>query len=506
MDFRNLITRAATQLSRLAPQRVSSEGWQNAVQAAVAVAPPPLPKAPNGVQSVPGYRTRLEPMATAILRSSSQAQTLDRVADLRSKVNDYTLIRAITTNSPEISASVSLTLRTAITKNYSVIARTMDGQVDAAATEMAHQMLRRLTFLGSADASFGAQQGLQSLSETLALDMIHSGAMALEVSLDKQRIPASFNPVAVKTLVFYEEENSFRVVQRIGGVDINLDIPTFIYVALDQVVTEAYPTSMLVSVVQAVMADLDFNNDMRRSLKRAVLPRMNSVIDSEKFRKNTPPEIAADPDKYAEYQNAAIAAVSGVINGLNPEDALVSFDYVSHSYVDGGHDPSAVIERVQKVLNAKLVAGSKAMPVTLGFAATSGASSAESLLFLKHCEGVQKKLNECYSRALTVAIRVMGIDGYVEFEYDEPNLKPNEELEAFKAMKQSRVLELLSLGLMTDEEACLRLTGHLPPAGAPKLQGTMFKYGQAETKNPASNTSNATEKALTPKTPTSPKS
>ena len=467
----------------------------------------PLPKAPKGPQALPGYRTRIEVNTSPILKTSVKSATLDRVSDLRNQVDDYATLRTIMKHSPEMSSALSQALRAGIPEEFTLIGRDMDGQVDAEVTGLAHELLRRLTFMGAADGSFGAQQGLQSLSETLAIDMQLTGAMALEVALDKARIPASFNPVAVKSLRFYEEDNAFRVVQLIGGQEIDLDIPTFIYVSMDQAVTEAYPTSPLTASVQPVLSDLDFNNDMRRALKRAVLPRMTSIIDSEKFRKNTPPEILADPEAYAKYQNETINTVQSVINGLNPEDAIVSFDFITHAYVDGGHDPSTVIERVQKVINAKLVSGAKTLPVTLGFSSTSSASSSESLLFVKHCDAIRRKLNEAYSRALTVAVRLMGKDGYVEFVYDTINLRPEDELEAFKTMKQSRILELLSLGMITDEEACLKLTRHLPPAGMPKLSGTMFRTGSTGVNpNPTSNTANATEKALSPETPINPKS
>lgn len=101
----------------------------------------------------------------------------------------------------------------------------------------------------------------------------------------------------------------------------------------------------------------------------------------------------------------------------------------------------------------------------------------------------------------------MGKDGYVEFVYDTINLRPEDELEAFKTMKQSRILELLSLGMISDEEACLKLTRHLPPAGMPKLSGTMFRAANTGVNpNPTSNTANATERKLQPDTPANPKS
>lgn len=489
MDILNSIKRAFTRQSKVD---------------AATVAPVPLPKAPTNAQTYPGYRTQVTARTSAVPKPNTNTATLDRVLNAKQARDNYNTIKQLRQTSPELGSAVSLKLRTAISEEYTVIARDMDGQVSRDATMLAHELLRRVTFMGNADGSFGPQQALQSLSETLAVDLLDSGAMALEVALDKQRIPASFNAVAVNTLEVFEEDKSFTLKQKVGGEYIDLDIPTFIYVAIDQTVTDAYATSPLQPAIQAVINDLDFNNDVRRALKRAVIPRLTASVDSEAFKKLTPPEILADANKFATYQNEVIAQIETTINGLAPEDALISFDFIKYAYIDGGHDPSQIVERVQKVLNAKLVSGTRAMPVTMGFASSSNASSAESLLFLKECEGIRRKLNEIYSRALTVAIRLMGVDGYVEFKYATINLRPADELEAFKSMKQSRTLELLSYGMLTDEEACLELTGHLPPPTMPKLSGTMFTVNKVSTENPTSNTANGTERTLKPDTPTSP--
>lgn len=474
---------------------------------AAVLTPPPLPKAKPKPQALPGYRTRLVANTSAVQKPSTTSNNLDRAAAARNSTGDYATLRNLQKNSPELSSSTSLTLRTGIPEGYKVFGRDLDGQVDRDITALAHELLRRLTFLGSADGSFGAQQGIQSLSETLAQDLLLTGAMCLEVALDKAKIPASLNPIAVNTLKIYEEDSSFRLVQSIGGTELDLDLPTVIYVTLDQVATEAYPTSPLLSAIQPVLADLDFNNSIRKALQRAVLPRLNSTIDSEKFRKSTPPEILGDSERFAEYQNAVLTETQNTINGLNPEDALVSFDYIKHAYIDGGHDPSTVIAKVQEVLNSKLVAGAKTLPVTLGYTGTASAGSAESLLFLKHADSVRRKLNECYSRALTVAVRLMGSEGFVEFRYDPINLRPEEELEAFKSMRQSRVLQLLSLGMLPDDEACIELTGHLTPDGFKPLSGTGFMNASAAVSaNPTSNTANSVERNLSPDTPTAPKS
>jgi hypothetical protein len=143
----------------------------------------------------------------------------------------------------------------------------------------------------------------------------------------------------------------------------------------------------------------------------------------------------------------------------------------------------------------------------MGHSASSTSASAETMLYLKHADIIRRKLNEIYSRALTLAVRLFGQDVYVDFRYAAIDLRPTGELEAYRAMEQARILELLSLGLVTDEEACVELTGHLPPQGYTPLAGTMFKTGAsgaAGTENPTSQTS--TMGKGDKKAPASPKS
>lgn len=464
----------------------SFKGW-----AAAALPSMPMPKAPKGAQSVPGSRRTIEPSTSAVRQVDRQIATTDRLVSARSLGSTKKTIRELTKTSPDLSSALSFKLRTGIPETYVMIARDMDGKISAEATGLAHELLRRMTYLGNADGSFGTQQGLQSLSEQLAIELEIEGAACLEVALDKARVPASINPIAVSTLKFYEEDNAMRMVQVIGGVEIDLDLPTVIYTSVDQDITEAYPNSPLEAAVQPILSDIDFNNDMRKALKRAVLPRLTATIDSDKVKKMTPAHILADPVKFVEYKTALINSVEQVINGLNPEDALVSFDQIAYAYIDGGKDPSVIIAKIQEVLNGKLSSGAKTMPTILGHGSNSNASSTEALLYLKQANILRIKLNELYSRAFTIAVRLMGQDCYVDFKYSAIDLRPESELEAFKVMKQSRLLDLLSLGMLPDEEVCLELTGNLPPAGYKPLMGTMFRAGAGSNviDNPASNTS-----------------
>lgn len=484
------------------------QAWgEKAVQSLAAVLPPmPLPKAPKGQQSLPGYRTQVEPRTSALTRVDRLLATTDRL-NARTLADTQKTVLELSRSSPDLSSSISFMLRTGIPEGYTIVARTMDGQIDVNGTGAAQELLRRLTFMGNADGSFAANMALQSLSEQLGMELILYGAMCGECALDKARVPDLIRPVSIPTLKFWDEDSSFRLTQRIGGVDIDLDIPTVIYVAVDQIQTEIYPSSYVESSVQPLLADIDFNNDLRRVLKRAVMPRLVATINSDTVKKLCPPNILQDQALFRAYKQALIDEIAGVLNNANPEDAIVTYDSVEYDFLSAqGADPSAIIQRVQDVLNGKLAAGAKTLPVILGHGVASNAASTESMLYVKQADMVRRKLNEFYSRMLTVAVRCLGIDVYVEFKYDNIDLRPEAELEAFKTMRQSRLLEQLSLGFITDEECSIALTGNLPPAGYKPLMATYFRApAKVDPSNPTSNTSTMGQ-TLNPDTPKEPKS
>lgn len=481
----------------------------SAVQAWAAVLPTmPFPKAPKGQQSLPGYRTQIEPRTSALTRTDRLLATTDRLTS-RTLSDTYKTVLELSKSSPDLASAVTFLLRTGIPEGYTVVARGLDGQLDENGTGLAQELLRRLTFLGNPDGSFAQTYDVQTLSEMLGLEVILYGAMCGEVALDKARIPDQIRPISIQTIKFWDEDNTFRLTQRVAGTDIDLNFPTVILVTVDQVQTEMYPSSYVESAIQPLLTDIDFNNDLRRVLKRAVMPRLVATIDSDMVKKLCPPAILQDADKFRAYKQALIDEISGVLNNANPEDAIVTYNSVKYDFLSAqGADPSAIIQRVQDVLNGKLAAGSKTLPVILGHGVASNAASTESMLYVKQADMLRRKLNEFYSRALTCACRVMGQDVYVEFRYDDIDLRPAAELEAFFAMKQSRILMQLSLGLITDAEACVMLTGKMPPAGYKPLTGTMFMAPQQAAVNPSNPSSNTSTmgQTLDPGTPKQPKS
>jgi hypothetical protein len=298
----------------------------------------------------------------------------------------------------------------------------------------------------------------------------------------------------------------FRRSRRSAAKSAILDIPTFFYAALDQDLLEPYSSSPFESAIQPVLFSTEFMNDLRRVVKRAIHPRLDIQIVWEKFKESLPSDAAHDSKILREYMNTFIADVQSRVNGLNPEDAMVHFDSVVAAYINNGNTTTnKEYEVLGNMVDAKVATGAKVMPSVLGHGSGSqNVASTEAVLFVKSAEGMQRKLNEIYSRAFTLAVRLFGFDVYVEFAYEKIDLRPDAELESFKTMRQERILRQLSLGMISDEEACLTLTGALPPPGMPKLSGTMFMDAPKTTGAPTSNTG-ALNQSQTSKAPAAPK-
>ncbi len=487
--------------------RRSFNGLVGAFRPQAAVLPDPQPpKAPKGQLSLPGYRRQTEASASAITKPDRRLANTDTLT-LRQASTTKAVIRNFAIASPDLSATVNAYLRVGLPEQFTVVGRNLDGSVNPNATQLAHEILRRVTFVPDYTQGFNPMGSVNALAQSLGKELLYYGAASLEVCLDAARLPIQFAPVHTPSLKFYEDGFGVRPVQEVGGEEIDLDFPTFIYTSLDQDLLDAYASSPLEAALQPVLADQEFMNDLRRVLKRSIQPRVAATIFEDKLKKAAPLEVLNDPAAYTAYCARVIEEVNSTLSSLSPEDALVSFDTLEYSYMKGDQgDVSGNLKAVQDLLNAKLATGAKTMPAILGHGQGGNHASTEAILFVKSADSIRRAVQETLSRALTVSCRLYGEECYVEFNFAPIDLRPESELEAYKAMQQSRILEQLSLGLITDEEAAVKLTGNLPPAGAPKLSGTMFKHGAANTGgNPDSNTS-AMGQELKPSTPSKPKS
>lgn len=475
--------------------------------AATTLPPVDVPKVKPKQQSRSPFLAKTATKSALPLTDRRLANT--DITSFRSSGGTRTIIRDFAAASPDLSNAVASAIRTAITSNYTAVARNMDGTSNHEATALLQQLLTRFNVVKNYSEGFSNIFSIRECSEALAKELVLYGSCAVELVLDKARLPAKIVPVSTTTIVFYQDKDGIRPTQKVSGGEIDLDSPTFFYTSLDQSLLDPYSESPLETAIAPAVFLQEFINDVRRIMRRTIHPRLHVTLNEERFRKNLPQDVQNDETKLREAMSALVSEIETKVNGLAPEDALIFFDTLGFEYKDHGNTSlSEEYTVIREMAESKLATGARTMPTILGHSsASANIASAESLIFLKNTEGaVQFKLNEIFSRALTLAIRLFGFDCYVDFAYARVDLRPDSELEAFRAMKQSRLLELLSLGMISDDEASIQLTGSLPPISMAPLAGTGFmsKKPADGLENPDGSTNNgsALSQALSKNKPT----
>lgn len=482
----------------------------------------PLPKPGKaGSTTILSMMTSAKPsVASAFVVTDNSYASTDLLTLRTSAASTRVLISQLIAASPEFGAAANAYARLGIPAGYKAVARNMDGTFNRDATTLVQAILTRLDVLGNQDSkSYDDSMSIRSIAEAMTRDILVYGGCAAELVLDKARLPYKLQPISFSQINMYPTADGKAMTpkQLIAGQYIDLDLATFFITTLDQDLMAAYPGSPLEPAIQGVMASFEFMNDLRRIIKRSIHPRMEIEIDEAKLRAAVPQDIQGDSDKTNEWMNETVAAISQMMQDLAPEDALVHFDTMGFSIVDHGNtNLSNEYATIVGIFNSKMTTGTKSLPSILGLGdAAANIASTETLVFMKSVEGmITFKLNEMFSCALTQAVRLMGQDVFVKFTFDRLELRPSLEQESFMALKQSRLLELLSLGMMPDDDVCMELTGNMTPTGYVMKSGTGFYSvvpavplgedfsGGTGAAGTSSNDGSAVNKSLKPQTPT----
>lgn len=462
--------------------------------------PPQQPLKPQkaGGKSYPSWRRATAASSGQIRKQTFDVTNVDLVATYRNGADTATNVRNFVRFSPEMAASMTANNRVGIPERYIAIARNPDLSYSPEGTRLVMQWLRQLNTMPDYVDGFSKVGSLRSVCEALGRSMSTEGAMIMELVLDKARFPSSFQPIGPSTIVYEEDDKGVKPFQKVGGDLIDLDIPTVFMVQVDPDLYDPYPQSPMESAIQPTLAATTFLTDLRRVCSRHVYPRYEIILNEEIVRKNMPATAMQDPDEQARYLDGLFDAAEEAINELGPDQAIVHYDFFTIEVLEvNGTDASETFKTVNDITRGKIATALKTPPSVLGMGATSqNLASTETLMYMLQVDGmIRMKLQELLSKALTLVARLFGLEVTVEFEFDNIDLRAKNELEAYQAMRQSRILTQLSFGFITDEEASLRLTYQLPPAGFKPLSGTLFSVvpapaAEADNGNNTSTTGN----------------
>lgn len=367
------------------------------------------------------------------------------------------------------------------------------------------------TILSGLDTLWNYTEGYQdkrsfeSTIETALLEVILTGGCCAELVLDSFRIPQKIELFPYESITWKADGKGGRFPSQkdAQGNEVDLKFPNIWIAESFKSAKRQYTLPITHSGVAQLIQYTAFIEDMTRVLRRNGQPRTLAKLNYETIVASAPPEIKNDPAKLANHLEVVRGSIEQLLSALEPEDALVYYDLAEIDSMDTAGE-KADYKELLNALAGLAASALKSNPSALGLrmGGSQNVSSTEALLTMKTARLIQVPVETILSRALTLAIRLYGVDAYVEFAFDPIDLRPKAELEAHLSMRQNRVLELLSLGRVTDDEAQSMLGLGSLPAGAKPLTGTEFFGSKAPDTLPASGT-NAVNQQIDTDQPTS---
>lgn len=411
------------------------------------------------------------------IRDSETSYLNSSINTLR-KVDPIKAIRALSRHngvfSTAVHSYVQLAMSGYVLTGYAAGTNSYDEAITQAATSIAASTDTLYDYtLGYSD-----KQGINGALETMLKEVVQTGAASAELVLNKWRLPEKILPVPVTSLQWKTKKDG-RYPEQLpseGGDAIPLDIPTFFYAATHQQSDSVFARSPMEAALQTVFVFGEFIEDVYRILRKSGHSRMVVTLIQEEINKGIPQTIMDDPEKVQAYLEQVRGQVETIISGLEPDEALVTFDSAKVEILrTAGEkaDYTALMDNFSGMLATSL----KSMPSTLGLriSGSQSLSNTESLIFLKMVTAIQAPVEVIMSRIFTLSTRLLtGTDGYVKFKFNPVDIRPESELSAHRSVDTQNILRKLSLGFITDEEAAHLLGTGPRPAGAPPLSGTMF--------------------------------
>ena len=334
---------------------------------------------------------------------------------------------------------------------------------------------------GRRDYSTGFEftQSMSSLCENLRYCILWRGAIAAEMMFDKFLVPSDFRIVDASTINWYEKQPGiFKPEQEstASNQKILLDIPNFFFKYHRQNPTELYPQSPFVSAINTIAARQQVINDLYRIMQKTGYPRIEVTVIEEILRKNAPASVKASEAQLNQWMSARLSEIANGLTDMRPDAAYVHFDAIETKILnEGGPGKSMDVKSIIDVLNAQNQAALKTMASIIG-RGESGVNTAtvEARIFSMSAQEINVPIADMFSDAFTLAMRTIGYPGFVKCVFDDVEMRPKTELEPQLTLRQSRLLQSLSLGLITDEEFHITMYNRLRPDSSPELSGTGF--------------------------------
>lgn len=318
---------------------------------------------------------------------------------------------------------------------------------------------------------FELSRDFDKVVQQLLLSTIVRGACSLELVLTpKYDNVAFFAPVDPATVSFKFENDRYVPYQ--DEETLSLDIPTFFYDGLDSIVDDPYGRSPILGALNIIFFQLQILNDLRQVIHNQGYPRFDIKILEEVLLNRMPIHIRNNEEKKQKWLNDKLQEIINMYNNLDPDDSFVHYDSVEIGMAGGGQHGGALIdpEKLMNVIDHQIMAGLKTLSTILGRRSTGNTESfakMEIKLYIKGVEAIQKTVARLLSRALTLALNVMGMQGIVTFKFNPIEIRTSMETAQFEQVHLLNCQFKRDQGWIDQNEAAMLAVGHAPVADGP---------------------------------------
>lgn len=427
------------------------------------------------------YTSTFNPSSTGTALSLPQFR--DHLTDIfttRQSQDSRELLKSLVKYDPDVSAALHAFLTLSSTTPRFFVYN-QDDQLDPQGQADFQAILGSLTRQNDYTFGFTFIKSITQIAEDLRYMVLLRGSCAAELVFNKLLQPDDVRVVDTVQIEWYEAKpGQYKPRQKPPGAqqDIDLDIPNFFVKNYRQNPTEIYSESMFVSAINTIAARQQVVNDLYRIMQKTGYPRIDISVAEEVMRKNVPASMRTDEKQIASWINARMSEIVTQVNNLRADSSFIHSDAVETKILnDKGPGASLNVTEIVQVLNAQNQAALKVVATVIGRGeAGVNTASVEARIFSMNADTLNRPIADLMSDMFTLAMRLTGFEGYVVCRFDNCELRPDTELEPMKTLKQARLLENLSLGLITDDEYHIEMFGRPAPAGSKPLTGTGFMH------------------------------
>ena len=436
--------------------------------------------APKGAQRA-GGRSATPSFILASQSGDIPAPSLtDHLTDLStSRISDNVteLVQFLAVNDPDMSAALNAYLTLANTEPV-IIVRTFDGEIDPDSTRIAHDLITLMGTRVDYTLKFRLKPSFRAICESLRWMLLVRGGLAVEAVVGKQLEPQELRIIDPKDITWNEvklgDPKPTQIVS--GSPDVDLNVPNVFFSYFRRDPTTVYPRSFFVSAINTIAARQQVINDLYRIMKITGYPRITLKIVEEVLQKNLPANIRKDAAASREWKRARLAEVVSAFAALRPDQAFVHFDAIEPGMINDKNPAAQLdISDVVKNLNDQNQAALKTMSTVIGRGESGvNTASTEARIAAMNADELNGPVADIIRSAFNFWLHLEGVQGYCDVSFKKVELRPLLELEPQLTMRSARLLQDLSLGIITDNEYHLAIYNRLPPDGAPELSGTGF--------------------------------